>query len=183
MIETTRLLLRRPTESDIDAWTTILADPLVARYLGPPMDSHEAVATYIRTIVERHEADGFGLLAAERKDDRRVIGRAGFLVWDTRTWSPTTLREAGGDGEVEIGWTLARDCWGFGFATEAGEACRDYGFAQLSRARMASVIQSENSRSIAVARRLGMAFERDIRTRNGFDAQLWVVAKPTPEAR
>lgn len=153
----------------------MLTDPQAARYLGPPIDSREAVAVHTRTARERHEADGFGLLAVVRKLDGRVIGRSGFLVWDTRMWAPTTLHEAGEHAELEIGWTLARDCWGYGYATEAGAACRDHGFRSLRRSRVAAVIQHGNERSVAVARRLGMKRELDIRTAKGFDAQLWVV--------
>jgi RimJ/RimL family protein N-acetyltransferase len=174
-IETERLLLRVPDDSDLDAWTAMLTDPEVARYLGPPFASRAAVAAHIDTVRERHEADGFGLLAVVRKDDGAVIGRSGYLVWDTRTWSTTTRREAGGHADVEIGWTLARDAWGFGYATEAGAACRDHGFARLGLRRIVAVIQHGNDRSIAVARRLGMRCERDIRTLKGFEAQLWVV--------
>jgi RimJ/RimL family protein N-acetyltransferase len=177
MIETERLLLRLPDDSDIDAWTAMLADPEVTRYLGPPIDCRDAVATHIRTIRERHEADGFGLLAVQRKDDGRVIGRSGFLVWDRRTWTPTTLRDAGKHAEIEIGWTLVRACWGCGYATEAGKACRDHGFANLGANRVAAVIQHSNQRSIAVARRLEMTPEQEIRTGNGFEAQLWIATR------
>jgi RimJ/RimL family protein N-acetyltransferase len=174
VIETERLLLRLPDDSDIDAWTAMLTDREVARYLGPPIESRDAVATSVRTIRERHETDGFGLLAVVRKEDGRVIGRSGFLVWDRRTWTPTAFRDSRDHAEVEIGWTLVRDCWGFGYATEAGEACRDYGFTKLGVRRIAAVIQHGNERSIAVARRLGMSPELDIRTGSGFEAQLWI---------
>ena len=175
ILETKRLLLRAPQDSDLDAWTAMLTDPEVARYLGPPFASRADVAAHIRTVRERHGADGFGLLAVLRKDDGAVIGRSGFLVWDSGTWATSTARDAGEHAEVEIGWTLARDAWGFGYATEAGEACRDHGFARLGLSRIAAVIQHGNDRSIAVARRLGMRHERDIRTAKGFEAELWIV--------
>jgi RimJ/RimL family protein N-acetyltransferase len=152
----------------------MLVDPEVARYLGTSPDSRNAVLAHIATVRERHEVDGFGLLTMVRREDERVIGRAGFLVWDRRSWTPTTLAEAGEHAEVEIGWTLLRDCWGVGYATEAGEASRDYGFTVLGIKRIVAVIQHDNERSIAVARRLGMRPERDIRTANGFAAQLWI---------
>src|SRR5919201_6774220 len=85
LIETERLLLGRPESSDIGPWTEMLTDQEVARYLGPPIDSRDAVAAHIRTIRERHKADGFGLLAVVLREDGRVIGRSGFLVWDSRT--------------------------------------------------------------------------------------------------
>ena len=152
----------------------MLTDPVVARYLGPPVGSPADVARHIRMCGERHAADGFGLLAIERKDDGRVVGRSGFLVWDRRTWAPTTLREAGEHGEVEIGWTLAVDCWGLGYATEAGSACLEHGHTALGRERVIAVIQPANDRSIAVARRLGMAQEQAVRTARGFDVGIWV---------
>lgn len=174
--------MRPPDDGDIDSWTTMLADREVARYLGPPIDSRDAVAAHIRSVQDRHSADGFGLLAVVRKDDGRVVGRSGFLVWDRRTWTPTTGREAREHAEVEIGWTLARDCWGFGYASEAGAACRDYGFRKLGLRRIAAVIQHGNDRSFTVARRLGMRRERDIRTGKGFEAQLWVAARGPEES-
>jgi RimJ/RimL family protein N-acetyltransferase len=110
MIETERLLLRPPDDSDVDAWTAILSNPEVARFLGPRLDSREAVAAHVQTARERLAADGFGFLSVARKGDGRVLGRSGFLVWERRTWRPTTLREAAEHAEVEIGWALARDC-------------------------------------------------------------------------
>jgi RimJ/RimL family protein N-acetyltransferase len=183
MIETERFVMRPPDDGDIDAWTTMLTERETARYLGPPIDSREAVAAHIRTARDRHREDGFGLLAVVRKDDSRVIGRSGFLVWNRRTWTPTTRGEAGEDAEVEIGWTLVRDCWGAGYATEAATACRDYGFRGLGLPRIAAVIQHGNERSIAVARRLGMRREQDIRTGKGFECQLWVAARGRKRSR
>jgi RimJ/RimL family protein N-acetyltransferase len=177
-IETTRLVLREPVESDAEEWTAMLTDPEVSRYLGPPVDSRAAVLRHIRIARERHGSDGFGLLAVVRKEDEHVIGRSGFLVWNRRTWSPTSLRNAGDESVVEIGWTLNRGCWGLGYATEAGKACRDYGFAELGLDRVAAVIQPANLRSASVARRLEMHFEQAIRTANGFDAQLWISDRP-----
>jgi RimJ/RimL family protein N-acetyltransferase len=176
MIETERLRLRVPGDADVDAWTAILGDHEVARYLGPPLDTREAVAAHVRWIRELHAVDGFGPLAVERKSDERVIGRSGFLAWDTSTWQPSTLGEAGDRAEVEIGWTLARDCWGLGYATEAGGACRDHAFAALGLDRIVAVIHPENIRSLAVARRLDMQHERDIRVAQQFESQLWVVS-------
>jgi RimJ/RimL family protein N-acetyltransferase len=160
----------------------MLADPEVARYLGPAMDSRDRVATHIERIRARHETDGFGLLAVQRKQDGRVLGRSGFLVWDRRTWQTSSLRDAGEHAEIEIGWTLAHDCWGYGYATEAGRACREHGFAALDAKRIAAIIQHGNERSTAVARRLGMRPEQNIRTDSGFAARLWIATPDVPQA-
>jgi RimJ/RimL family protein N-acetyltransferase len=159
-LETERLVLRVPEDRDADAWAEIYRHPEVTRFLGAR--SRHEIIEHIRIVRERHAVDGFGLLAVERKEDAKVIGRAGLLVWDERTWAPTTLRDAGENGEVEIGWALHPSFWGLGYATEAGAACRDYVLGELSRPRVIALINSQNDRSISVAERLGLTHERDV---------------------
>jgi RimJ/RimL family protein N-acetyltransferase len=176
-LETERLLLRVPEESDVDAWTEMYAQPAVERWLSAR--SREQVVDHIREIRERHAVDGFGILAAVRKEDERVIGRAGMLVWDDRTWMPTTLGDAGEHGEVEIGWALHPDVWGRGYATEASVVCRDYVLAHV-RPRVIALIVPENVRSIAVAERLGLAHERDVLLKGEKPARVYAVEPKRP---
>ena len=56
----------------------------------------------IEQWLERWESWGMSLFSLERREDGRVVGRAGFLRWDPETW------EIGG-GESELGWLLARE--------------------------------------------------------------------------
>ena len=176
-LETERLILRVPEESDVDAWTEMYAQPEVERWLSAR--SREQVTDYIREIRERHAVDGFGVLAAVRKEDGRVIGRAGMLVWDDRTWMPTTLSESGEHGEVEIGWALHPDVWGRGYATEASVVCRDYVLAQV-RPRVIALIVPDNVRSIAVAERLGLAHERDVLLKGEKPARVYAIERRGP---
>lgn len=69
--------------------------------------------------------------------------------------------------EPEIKWCLARRFWGSGFATEAAMAVRDMAAQVLRRTRLISVIRSGNSRSQAVARRIGGVYEKTIPFRGG----------------
>jgi RimJ/RimL family protein N-acetyltransferase len=160
LLETERLQLRPPEERDVEALDEIYGDPAVTRFVAPR--GHDENLEWIRRAQQRFEIDGFGQLVVVRKKDERVIGRAGLLVWDSRTWEPALLRDAGEHGEVEVGWVLARDCWGSGYATEAGAASRDYALDILGRTRVVALIDPENAASIAVAERLGLAHERDI---------------------
>jgi RimJ/RimL family protein N-acetyltransferase len=159
-LETERLILRVPEESDVDAWAEIYGHPDVTRFLGER--SRADLVEHIRIARDRHAADGFGLLAVVRKEDDRVVGRAGLLVWDDRNWTPSTLRDSGPNAEIELGWAFNRDFWGLGYATESGAACRDYVFGELGRPRVIALIDPENDRSIAVAERLGLVHERDV---------------------
>ena len=87
-------------------------------------------------MIERWEADGFGLFTTVRKEDEAVIGRVGILVWNTRDLGADDAgRGADGPTEVEVGYTLGRDYWGQGYATEAAGAARDYALERARRRR------------------------------------------------
>ena len=59
----------------------------------------------------------------------------------------------------EIGWTLARDSWGKGYATEGGRRALDYAFKDLDQPHVISLIHPDNTPSIKVAKRLGETLE------------------------
>ena len=146
-LRTERLVLRPFREDDLDAWAEIVADPDTARYIGGVSTRAEAWRS-IALYLGHWELRGFGQWAVERRLDGRLVGRAG--LWYPEGWP-----------ELEVGWTLDRSVWGEGFATEAGQAAMDWGFDVLGLERIGSVIDPENSRSRAVAVRLGMDFDRE----------------------
>jgi RimJ/RimL family protein N-acetyltransferase len=63
---------------------------------------------------------------------------------------------------VEVAYTIARDYWGQGLATEASQAILQYGFEKLSLARLVSLIEPENFASQRVAEKIGMAYEKEV---------------------
>jgi RimJ/RimL family protein N-acetyltransferase len=71
-----------------------------------------------------------------------LIGRVGFL--NPHGWPA-----------CELGWLLARDAWGHGFALEAAQAAIAHGRANLGIRELISLIRPDNVRSIALAERLG----------------------------
>lgn len=163
-LETERLLLRAPVAADAEALAPMYADPEVMRYVGDgrPLTRAETERS-VKRMIQRWEADGFGLFTAVRRDDGAVIGRVGLLVWNTDTWEPTTRAEAeDGRTEVEVGYTLGRDYWGRGYATEAAGAVRDFALRELGADRLIALIIHGNTASENVARKLGLEYERDI---------------------
>ena len=163
-LETERLLLRAPVPDDADALAPMYADPLVMRYVGDgrPLTRAETERS-VRRMIQRWEADGFGLFTVLRREDSAVIGRVGLLVWNADTWEPTTRAESSdGRTEVEVGYTLGRDYWGHGYATEAAGAVRDYALRELGADRLIALIIHGNTASENVARKLGLAYERDV---------------------
>ena len=177
-LTTNRLLLRVPRASDLDALARILADPEVTRFLGSgrPLERSEAEQS-LANMIHAFEVDGFGLFAVERRDDGELLGRAGLLPWDPATWTPSTRAELGQRAEIEIGWTLARERWGKGYATEAALAIRDWALGTLRLNRLVSLIQPGNTASIRVAEKLGERLEREIETGGGQRALLYALER------
>jgi ribosomal-protein-alanine N-acetyltransferase len=159
VIRTDRLLLRKPRREDAPDLAVAYADPEVVRFMS---DGSTATLTEVEEGIdewlERWASWGMSLFALERREDGRIVGRAGFLSWDSETW------EVGGS-ETELGWLLAREHWGHGYATEAALALRNWAFQDRGLTRLISLIQHENLRSIRVAERIGERYERDVEVR------------------
>ena len=159
MITTERLILRKPRAEDAADLAVAYADPEVIRFMGDGSTATpEEVAEGIEQWLERWDSWGLSLFSLERREDGRVLGRAGFLLWDPETW------EVGGT-EVELWWLLAREHWGQGYATEAALALRDWAFDERGLTRLISLINHENVRSVRVAERIGERYERDVEIR------------------
>src|SRR4051812_16976817 len=85
----------------------------------------------------------------------QVVGQAGLMIFDTRGWTPSTWTSAGSHAQPELGWALTRAHWGFGYATEAAAAIRDWAYESRSIDLLVSLISPNNVRSQRVAERLG----------------------------
>jgi RimJ/RimL family protein N-acetyltransferase len=98
--------------------------------------------------IEKHFCEhGFGLWAIEVPGGAPFIGFAG-LSW-ARFSAPFTPC-------VEVGWRLAFEHWGCGYATEAARLALGYGFGTLALSEVVSFTSATNHRSRAVMQRLGM---------------------------
>ena len=136
MLETERLLLRGWQPSDDAPFAALNADPEVTRYLSGPMtrgESDELVAR-IRGHWQDH---GFGLYAVEVKDSGAFAGFVGLAI---PSFLPDVLPA------VEVGWRLAREHWGKGYATEGARASLRYGFEELELRQIISIIDPRQRR-------------------------------------
>ena len=142
MIETERLRLRKPTEEDVQSPPAWLADPEMMDWLG---GITEMPAELVRLWIKQWERFPSGKFLVELRSDGAVVGRVGANYYDTQTW------ERSAAGVPELGWALAREHWGHGYATEASLAVREW----LQAPRVISLIAPGNARSQGVAERLG----------------------------
>ena len=142
-LETDRLVLRMFGNDDLEAYHAICADPEVMEFIGlGKMMTRMETWRHMATMLGHWQLRGYGSWAVEEKTTGKLVGRVGFI--HPADWPG-----------LEIGWALARQSWGFGYATEAARAALEHGFRVFGFSRVISLIHSENTRSVRVAERLG----------------------------
>ena len=150
-METERLIMRRWREEDRAPFAAMNADPEVMEYFPAPLTRRESDAMIDR--MERgFDEHGYGLWALEVRETGRFIGFTG-LVWQ-RFDAPFLPA-------LEVGWRLARDAWGKGYATEAARESLRFGFDELDLEEIVSFTVPANERSRRVMERLGMRHSPD----------------------
>lgn len=150
LVVTDRLLLRDWRDADLNPFVAMNADPVVMEFF-PETYPEERTRRFVALIRERWTQLGYSLWAVERKDIGRFIGYVG--LW------PATF-PAHFTPAVEVGWRLAADQWGHGYATEGARAALDYGFKTVGLHEIVSFTSAINGRSRRVMERLGM--RRDV---------------------
>jgi RimJ/RimL family protein N-acetyltransferase len=144
VIRTERLLLRRWRDADREPFAAMNADPAVVEHLQGPM-SRERSDDFIDRIEAHWEEHGWGLWAVEVPEVAPFIGYVGL-------WPADYV----GPGMVEVGWRLAHEHWGHGYATEAARAALEYGFTDVGLAEIVSFTVPQNERSWRVMERIGL---------------------------
>jgi len=146
-----RLLLRRWRQADLEAFAAMNADPRVMEFFRATLSRDESDAMVGN--IERHFGEHqFGLWALE------VPGVAPFIGFTGLNWARF---DAHFTPAVEIGWRLAFDHWGHGYATEAARLALAHGFGTLALPEIVSFTSAVNRRSRAVMERLGMRRNAD----------------------
>jgi ribosomal-protein-alanine N-acetyltransferase len=167
ILETPRLVLRSLGMEDAPELQVLFADPEVMRFMEGTRD-----LTTTRAWIARHTAfyrtRGCGVWGIEQQGAPGLLGYCGLIP-----------QEVEGREDLEIGYLLGRQHWHQGYATEAAAACRDLAFARFAPPRVVSLIAPANAASIAVARRVGMTFWREIEK---WDRAIAVYALDRPAA-
>jgi RimJ/RimL family protein N-acetyltransferase len=138
--------LRVPTDEDAVAWHRAFAHPDVMEFHGGRI-AELSVYEELTARQRRHDAERGFCLWTMLDESGQVIGFTGAQPWEQQ-WGP--------QGEIEIGWRLAREYWGRGYATAAAQMTLE----RLRAAGVPSVVAmvlARNTRSVAVTERLGMS--------------------------
>jgi ribosomal-protein-alanine N-acetyltransferase len=146
-LETERLFVRPWRPDDRAAFTALTDDPEVMQYVhgGQPYADEEVDEWFTRQARQLAEHD-ICMGALIEKSTDRLVGVAG-------------VQPLGTTGNLEIGWWLARDVWGRGYATEAGAAAMSHVLETLGHKRVVAIVDPGNEPSKRVVNRLGMHYE------------------------
>jgi RimJ/RimL family protein N-acetyltransferase len=145
-LETDRLILRGWREADVQPFAAMNADSDVMQHF-PSRLSLEQTQQLVEKIVAQFATGNFGLWAVELKSSQEFIGFVGLAV-------PSF--EAHFTPCVEVGWRLAKEHWGNGYAPEAAlEVMRD-GFVRIGLNEIVSMTATTNKKSMRVMEKIGM---------------------------
>jgi RimJ/RimL family protein N-acetyltransferase len=147
-IETERLILRPPVAEDFEAYAENMADVEASRFIGGQQPRELAWRGFL-TLAGAWAIQGFAMFSIIEKETGRWIGRLG--PWHPVGWPGT-----------EVGWGLAREAWGKGYAYEGCVAAIDWTFEHLGWSNMIHSIDSDNAASLALAKRLGSTLQRKV---------------------
>jgi RimJ/RimL family protein N-acetyltransferase len=155
-LRTERLLMRGLRFEDYEHLARILAEPAVGAGLGKPdgLTPHEAWVD-LSVLAAHWVLRGFGHWALEERGSGEFVGRAGLYY--PPDWPA-----------MEVGWTVAPEHWGKGYAPEAARAACAWAHDELGARHIVSLIHPSNAQSIRVAEKLGETLEGHHKTR-GFD--------------
>ncbi|MDP3852172.1 GNAT family N-acetyltransferase [Phenylobacterium sp.] len=145
-LETARLILRPPIAEDFDAWAAFVADEEAGRFLGGAQPRPVAWRGMC-TMTGAWTVAGFSMFSVVEKASGAWVGRLG--PWSPDGWPGT-----------EVGWGIAREHWGKGYAPEGATAAIDWAFDQLGWTEVIHCIDPGNVNSQNVARRLGSTILR-----------------------
>lgn len=151
VLQTKRLTLRHFRQTDGKALACVFADPEVMRF-GDGIKSHEWIQDWIEGSICGYQQRGWGPWAVIENASGNLIGYCGLF----------DIADVNGRPEIEIGYRLARQSWGRGYATEAVLAVRDFAFLSLGLQRLIAMIDPDNTASIRVAEKAGMNYEQDV---------------------
>jgi len=153
ILETERLVLRRLTADDAGFMLGLLNQPSFIRFIGDRgVRTADDAREYIRAgPAKSYELNGFGMYLVELKEASVPIGICGLLKRETLD-------------DVDVGFAFLPAYWSRGYAFESARAVLSYGKDVLGLKRVVAITSLDNGSSIKLLEKLGLRFERLIRT-------------------
>ena len=161
-------VLRALRRDDAAAWYAYLSDPEVTRLTSYDIRSVDDVAKMIDRYIVGYAQKGSNRWALARKGSNVLVGTCGFNWWDV-------------DHSIaELGYDLARGCWGKGLMTRAVHAAACWGFDSLEVNRIQATVMVGNIASARVLEKCGFKKEgtlREYKICHGHPRDFWIFSQ------
>jgi len=149
LLETKRCRLREMLPSDAPYVYELNLHPDIFKFTtDPPFKNIEATKDFIKKYAAYYKM-GIGRWTIELKEGNKYLGWCG-------------LKYIPKENEVDIGYRLLPQYWGNGYAVETANACCHFGMQELGIKRIVARIHKQNFRSIRVAEKMKMIYEKDL---------------------
>lgn len=161
ILETERCLVRETTVEDVEEFYRIYREPSITEFMEPLYDDPERERAYARNYIDKvYGFYGFGIWTVLAKAET-CGGSAGAENEPKADSGPEVIGRAGicyreGYDDPEIGFIIAADRQGMGYATEVCQAIMKYGHEELGFERILAFVQPANKASLGVCEKLGM---------------------------
>ncbi len=164
IISTSRLILRAPSQSDVDSCVARWTDDRVMEHMGGPRNPDDLRAAFIESLKPEHQCDDqWWTIVAAASD--QPIGDIGLIQ-----------KTVDGKSETELVYILDHDQWGQGFASEAASALLQHAYSAGGYARIVSLIHENHIASQRVAIKAGMScHKKTVRPGEGEDGRVMLV--------
>jgi RimJ/RimL family protein N-acetyltransferase len=170
VIETERLLLRKPCVDDVEPMCALWADPAVVKYITGEALTRRRAWSGLMTMAGHWEMYGYGGWVAVDKHTGAFVGQVGFQQFFRQI-------DAELDHLPEAGWVLSPHAHGRGYASEAMRAAIVWADANIDAARTVAIVQVENAASLRVAEKMGY---RELRRMMYLDAPIVLLERARP---
>ena len=137
------LALARFEPGDVEAVHLFASDPEVCRFTGWGPNTLDETRAFVDEAVKRH-SDRYDLAVLHGND----------LIGSASVWTTSPEHRVG-----ELGYTIRRDCWGRGHATEVARLLVELGFGKLGLERLAATCDPDNLASVRVLEKAGLRRE------------------------
>ena len=172
ILETPRLRLREFVVEDADAMYALNADPDQIKYTGDEAFKSVAESQKFLSNYSDYALNGFGRWACILKQDNTFIGWCGLKHHE--------------NSSPDLGYRFYKSYWNKGLATEAAQACIEYGFEKLNLDEIVGRSHPENTYSIRILEKLGMTYWKEENIEGIKNAQIykltiseWIIQKST----
>lgn len=165
IFETERLLIRPYTMDDFDNFFRMNGDEEIMRYIRPAQSREQSKDFLQKIITSYAESPGIGRWAMLEKEDNQFAGSFAVIPVENSDL-------------LQIGYSLLKENWGKGYASESAKGGIKYAFGQLGLTKIAGITYPENIRSQRVLLKNGFVFDKTF-TEKDKALNLYILHKTT----